>query len=73
MNEYERLVRWYRRVTWFGIFLNLLFVFPLVFAPRTILKLLALDLEPVLWARSSGTLLFIITAFYVPAIFNLKR
>ena len=73
MNEYERLVRWYRRVTWFGIFLNLLFVFPLVFAPRTILKLLALDLEPVLWARSSGMLLFIISAFYVPAIFNLKR
>ena len=48
MNEYERLVKWYKRVTWFGIFLNMLFVFPLVFAPRTILKLLALDLEPVL-------------------------
>ena len=35
MNEYERLVRWYKRVTWFGIFLNMLFVVPLVFAPRT--------------------------------------
>src|SRR5512132_948528 len=73
MNEYERLVRWYRRVTWFGIFLNLLFVFPLVFAPRTILKLLALDVQPVLWARSAGILVFIMCVFSFPASLNLKR
>ena len=48
MNQYERLVKWYKRVTWFGILVNLLFVFPLVFAPRTILNLLALDVQPVL-------------------------
>src|SRR5713101_2070087 len=73
MNEYERLARWYKWVTWFGIFLNLLFVFPLVFAPRFILDLLALHLEPVLWARISGMLLFTISAFYVPASLDLKR
>jgi mono/diheme cytochrome c family protein len=73
MKEYKRLVKWYNRVTWFGIFLNLLFVFPLVFAPRTILKLLALDVEPVLWARISGMLLFIISAFYIPPTLDLNR
>lgn len=72
MSAYERLEKWYRWVTWFGILLNLLFVFPLVFAPRFILRLLGLDLEPVLWARISGMLLFIISAFYVPSSLNLR-
>jgi len=73
MNEYERLARWYTWVTWFGIFLNMLFVVPLVFAPQFILDLLALHLEPVLWARISGMLLSIISAFYIPASLDLKR
>lgn len=73
MNQYERLAKWYKRVTWFGILVNLLFVFPLVFAPRTILNLLALDVQPVLWARSAGILVFIMCVFYFPASLNLKR
>jgi len=73
MNEYERLARWYKWVTWFGIFLNMLFVIPLVFAPQFFLDLLALHLEPVLWARISGMLLSIISAFYIPASLDLKR
>src|SRR5262245_14848032 len=73
MNQYERLAKWYKRVTWFGILVNLLFVFPLVFAPQTILNLLALDVQPVLWARSAGILVFIMCVFYFPASLNLKR
>ena len=73
MNQYERLAKWYKRVTWFGILVNLLFVLPLVFAPRTILNLLALDVQPVLWARSAGILVFIMCVFYFPASLNLKR
>jgi len=73
MNQYERLVKWYKWVTWFGILVNLLFAFPLVFAPQTILKLLALDVQPVLWARSAGILVFIMCVFYFPASVNLKR
>ena len=59
MSDYIRLARWYKRISWFGIFLNMLFVIPLVFAPRFILGLLALNVEPVLWARAAGMLLFI--------------
>jgi hypothetical protein len=73
MNPYERLARWYKWVTWFGIILNLLFVIPLVLTPEFILRLLDLHLEPVLWARVSGMLLFIISAFYIPASLNLKK
>jgi hypothetical protein len=73
MRDYDRLARQYKRISWFGIFLNMLFVIPLVFAPQFILRLLALNVDPLLWARASGMLLFIITAFYVPAVFNLKR
>lgn len=73
MNQYDRLAKWYKWVTWFGILVNVLFVFPLVFAPRTILKLLALDVEPVLWARSAGILVFIMCVFYFPASVHLKR
>lgn len=73
MSDYQRLARRYFWVTWVGIFLNMLFVVPLVFAPEWILKLLNLYLEPTLWARISGMLLAIISVFYVPAAFDLKR
>jgi len=45
MNTYERLVRWYKRVTWFGIFLNLLFAVPLVFVPQFLLTRLGIHLD----------------------------
>ena len=73
MSQYERLEKWYKHVTWCGIFINLCFVFPLVFAPQRILKLLALDVQPVLWARSAGILVFIMCVFYFPASLDLKR
>jgi len=73
MSDYQRLARRYFWVTWVGILLNMLFVFPLVLAPDWILKILNLYLEPTLWARISGMLLFIISIFYIPAAANLKR
>ena len=73
MSDYQRLARRYFWVTWVGIVLNMLFVFPLVLAPDWILKVLNLYLEPTLWARISGMLLFIISVFYIPAAANLKR
>jgi hypothetical protein len=72
-STYERLARIYRNVTWFGIFLNLLFVFPLLFAPGFILGLLNLHAEPMIWAQTGGLLLFTISAFYIPASLDLRR
>jgi hypothetical protein len=38
-DRYARLAHWYRWVTWFGIFLNMLFVIPLLFFPTPFLAL----------------------------------
>lgn len=73
MSDYGHLEKWYKRVTWFGIFLNMLFVIPTFFFPAWILRLLDLEFEPMIWAQTSGMLLFIISAFYVPAALDLKR
>jgi flagellar biogenesis protein FliO len=73
MSTYEQLAAWYKRVTWFGIFLNMLFVIPMFFVPSFGLSLLNLELEPKIWARISVMLLFIISVFYIPAAYDLKK
>lgn len=52
---------------WFGIFLNALFIVPLLFFPSWLLDLLGIPLQELIWARFSGGLLMIISTFYVPA------
>ena len=69
MNRYER---WHGRIGWLGIILNMLFVFPLVFAPGWILGLLNIPLDQLIWARAAGMLLFIISIFYIPSTWNLR-
>ncbi|ADJ28238.1 hypothetical protein [Nitrosococcus watsonii] len=64
---------WHGRVVWFGIILNMFFVFPLVLAPGWLLGLLNIPLDQLIWARASGMLLFIISVFYIPATWDLKR
>src|SRR5262249_56436141 len=61
------------KVVWFGIFLNLLFVVPLLFFPRWMLDLFNIPLEELIWARASAGLLMIISAFYVPAAIDFVR
>lgn len=73
MADSEHIERWYKRVTWCGIIMNLLFVVPLVFMPTLALKILNLQVEPLIWARIPGLLLFAITALYVPAACNLRK
>lgn len=73
MSDYDHLAQLYKRVTWIGIFLNMLFVVPLLFAPRFALDILQLNVEPLIWARIPGLLLFTISVFYIPASFDLKR
>ena len=70
MNKYEL---WHSRVVWLGIIINMFFVFPLVLNPAWILSLLAIPLDQLIWARASGMLLFIISVFYIPPAWDLKR
>jgi hypothetical protein len=58
---------------WFGIFLNVLFIIPLLFFPRWMLDLFGIPLQQLIWARESAGLLMIISAFYVPAAVDFGR
>jgi hypothetical protein len=58
---------------WFGIFLNSLFVIPLLFFPRWMLDLFSIPLEDLIWARMAAGLLMIISVFYVPAAIDFGR
>ncbi len=58
---------------WFGIFLNSLFIVPLLFFPRWMLDLFNIPLESLIWARASAGLLMIISVFYVPAAIDFGR
>src|SRR5215475_1056023 len=66
----DTVTKWILRHTilvWFGIFLNLLFIIPLLFFPRWFLNLFNIPLEELIWARASAGLLMIISVFYIPA------
>src|ERR1044072_9047975 len=74
MKTYEQLARRYKWVTWLGIFLNSLFIFPLLIAPRWFLNLLGLSIpSPIIWAMLPGMLLLWISIFYIPPAIDLKR
>jgi hypothetical protein len=60
-------------ILWFGIFLNALFVIPLLFFPRWLLDLVGVPLQELIWARESAGLLMIISVFYVPAAIDFGR
>ena len=73
MGEFERLEIWYRRITWLGLVLNVLFIVPLYLVPQVALNLLHITAEPDLWARISGMLLLTISVFYLPATHDLRK
>jgi magnesium-transporting ATPase (P-type) len=64
----------FMRVVLIGIYINVIFfVLPLVFAPGWLLGLLKIPLDELIWARATGMLLFIISIFYLPATWDIKR
>src|SRR5260370_12919926 len=60
-------------LVWFGIFLNLLFIIPLLFFPRWMLDLFNIPLGQLICARAAAGLLMIISVFYVPAAIDFGR
>jgi hypothetical protein len=72
----DTVTTWIARHTilvWFGIFLNLLFIVPLLFFPRWMLDLFNIPLEDVIWARAAAGLLTIISVFYIPVTVDFAR
>ena len=60
--------KWFGRVVWAGIVINMFFVIFCFFFPEKMCGLLHLKQpDPIIWVRTSGMLLFIISIFYIPA------
>ncbi len=71
MNKYKR---WFSRVVWIGIVVNMFFVIPDVFFSEGLLSLLGVQLvDPIIYLRATGMLLFIISCFYIPAAIDPDR
>ncbi|MFK0734548.1 MAG: hypothetical protein ACIWVG_25925 [Gloeotrichia echinulata HAB0833] len=71
MNTYAK---WFSRVTWLGIIVNMLFVIPSCFLPELMLQFLHMHIPvPIIWVRTAGMLLFIISAFYIPGALDPYR
>jgi hypothetical protein len=63
--------KWFGRVVWIGIVVNMFFVVACFFFPERMCELLGLTKpNPIIWVRTSGMLLFIISIFYMPAAMN---
>jgi len=71
MNPYAK---WFGRVVWLGIFVNMFFVVPLCFFPETLLSLLQMQIPvPIIWVRAAGLLLLEISILYIPGAIDPYR
>lgn len=71
MNYYAK---WFGRVVWLGIFVNMFFVIPLCFFPEFLLSLINLRIPvPIIWVRASGLLLLEISILYIPGAIDPYR
>ena len=60
--------RWFGRTVLLGVVVNMFFVVASFFFPRQMCELLHLKQpDPIIWVRTGGMLLFIISIFYIPA------
>jgi len=63
-----KVERWFGRLVWIGILLNLCFAIPAMFAPDMLLASLDLPPEPsTLWLQNTGMLLLSLCVFYAPS------
>ncbi len=71
MNSYAK---WFGRVVWLGIFINLFFIIPLCFFPATLLSFLNMQIPiPIIWVRAAGLLLLEISILYIPGAIDPYR
>lgn len=71
MNAYGK---WFGRVVWLGIFVNMFFIIPTCFFPEALLSLLHMQIPiPIIWVRVAGLLLLEITILYIPGAIDPYR
>ncbi|MGH9453191.1 MAG: hypothetical protein ACRD2O_04385, partial [Terriglobia bacterium] len=67
-NTEPAAIRWFRRVVWISIFVNLGFALPGLFYPQLILITLGLSpLDSTVWLRNAAMLVLAVSLFYIPA------
>lgn len=68
-------LRWYRRLTWLGILINLTFAIPALFSPDTLITLLGDTTAQFayVWLANAGMLLLQASMFYLPAAYRPVR
>ena len=71
MNVYAK---WFGRIVWLGVFVNVILSIPGLLFPEWLLGLLNLEpAVPTVWVRFSANLLILLSLFYIPAAINLYR
>lgn len=71
MNAYAK---WFGRLVWVGVFVNVALSIPGLLFPEWLLGLLNLEpAVPTVWVRFSANLLILLSLFYIPAAINLYR
>lgn len=71
MNDYAK---WFSRVVWLGVGMNLLFVLFLWFFPEFLLSLLHMQIPvPIIWVRAAGLLLLEISILHIPVALDPYR
>ncbi|MEQ9549020.1 hypothetical protein [Coleofasciculus sp. G2-EDA-02] len=71
MNSYAK---WFCRVVWLGIVVNMFFIIPLCFFPEVLLSLLKMQIPvPIIWVRAAGLLLLELSILYIPGAIDPYR
>jgi hypothetical protein len=66
--------RWFRRVLWLGIVVNIALAIPTILVPERMIELMRLPpVMPDLWTRFAALLLVLLSTFYMPAGIDLDR
>jgi hypothetical protein len=69
MNIYAK---WFGRIVWLGVIVNLALAIPTLFIPDRMLALFKLEpAEPTIWVSFAANLLILLSLFYIPAAINL--
>jgi hypothetical protein len=69
MNAYAR---WFARVVWLGVIVNLALAIPTLFFPERMLALFKLQpAVPTIWVSFAANLLILLSLFYIPGAINL--
>jgi hypothetical protein len=64
----DTAVRWFRRIMWLGIAVNVAVAVPALFSPNTVLGLLKIEAAATpIWVSFAANLLILLSLFYIPA------